>query len=150
MCGCTVEDANVILPWGSLRGSGPRSGHPTPKRQVRSSTSATPPEWSSAPHLNLPPEGVHPGVPLVWDLLEGLVGLSGHDLEACLWDCLGDRSPDARRQDVVELPGQDQRRRGDLRKAVRRVVPEAHVDLCLKCLDGLLVGERQRLRDDLV
>ena len=41
-------------------------------------------------------------------------------------------------------PGQDERRRGDLRDAVRRIVRGADVDVRLESLDGLLVGERQR------
>jgi hypothetical protein len=76
------------------------------------------------------------------------VRLPGHDLEARVRDSRGDRSTEARRQDDVELAGQDQRRRGDPRKAIFRVVREADVDLRLKGLDGLLVGEGQRLLDD--
>ena len=75
--------------------------------------------------------------------------LPGHDLEARVRDSRGDRSTEARRQDEVELPGQDERRHGDLRKAIRRVVCEADVDSRLKGLDGLLVGKGQRLLDDL-
>ncbi len=59
------------------------------------------------------------------------------------------RSTEAWRQDDVELAGQDERRRSDLRKAIRRVMRDADVDLRLKGLDGLLVGEGQRLLDDL-
>ncbi len=70
-----------------------------------------------------------------------------HDLEARVRDCRSDRSTEARRQDDVELAGQDERRRGDLRKAILRVMREADVDLSLKGLQRLLVGEGQRLLD---
>jgi hypothetical protein len=66
---------------------------------------------------------------------EGLVRLAWHDLEARVRDCCGDGSTEARRQADVELGGQDERRRGDLRKAVRRVMREAGVDLRLKALE---------------
>ena len=89
------------------------------------------------------------GFELVRDLLEGLVCLPRHDLEVRVRDSRCHRSTDARRQDDVELAGQDECRRGDLRKAIRRVVREAHVNLRLKGLDGLLVGEGQRLLDEL-
>ena len=67
--------------------------------------------------------------------------LPRHDVEARVRDSRGDRSTEARRQDDVELAGQDKRRRGDLRKAILRVMREADVDLRLKGLDGLLVGK---------
>jgi hypothetical protein len=75
------------------------------------------------------------------------VCLPGYDFEARVRDSRGDRSTEAWRQDDVELAGQDERRRGDLRKAVFRVVRDADVDLRLEGLDGLLVGEGQRLLD---
>jgi hypothetical protein len=57
----------------------------------------------SARRLDFAPEGIDAGVELVRDLLEGLVGLAGHDLEARARDCLGDESAEARRKDDVEL-----------------------------------------------
>jgi hypothetical protein len=65
--------------------------------------------------LELAPEGVEAGVPLVRDLLEGLVGFPRQDGKACVGDCRGNGPADARWQDDVELAGQDERRRGDLR-----------------------------------
>ena len=99
------------------------------------------PPGGSVPLLDLAPEGVDPGVPQVWDFLEGLMGLPGQDLEAHIRDSRGDRSTEAWRQDAVEFAGQDEGRGGDLREAVRGVVRKAHVDLCLKGLDGLPVGK---------
>ena len=78
------------------------------------------PERASAPRFDLAPEGLDAGVELVRDLLEGLVCLPGHDVEARVRDSRGHRSTEARRQDDVELARQDERRRGDLRKAIRR------------------------------
>src|SRR5512132_694055 len=106
------------------------------------------PRWrrigaGSVSRLNLAPEGVDAGVPLVGDLLEGLVGLPGLDVEARVRDSRGDRSTKARWQDGVEFAGQDEGRGGDLRQAVSGVVGEAHLDLGLKGLDGLLVGGRR-------
>ena len=69
------------------------------------------------------------------------MGLSGHDLESCVRDRLRDGVAETGRQDGVELPGEDERGRGDLRQAVGRVVREAGVELCLEALYGLLVGK---------
>ena len=99
--------------------------------------------------LELAPEGVDAGVELVRHLLKGLVSLARQDVEGCVRDRVGDEAAEARRQDDVELTGQHERRRGDLREAVDRVVRQAYVDLRLKGLDGLLVGEGQGLLDDL-
>jgi hypothetical protein len=38
-------------------------------------------QMSASERLNFPPEGVDAGIPLVRDLLEGLMGLLLHDLE---------------------------------------------------------------------
>src|SRR3954447_17214910 len=67
--------------------------------------------------LDLAPEGVDASVPLVGNLLEGLVGLPGQHFELGARNPLGDESPEARRQDSVELASHHQGRRGDLRKA---------------------------------
>jgi hypothetical protein len=48
----------------------------------------------SGSRLDLPPEGVHAGVPLVRNLLEGLVGLFLQDLEAGAADKVGDLTAD--------------------------------------------------------
>ena len=45
------------------------------------------------------------------------MGLSVHDLEARVRDLRGDKRPDARREEVVEFPGEDERRRCDPREA---------------------------------
>jgi hypothetical protein len=50
------------------------------------------------------------------------VCLLRHDLEARVWDPLGNDATEARRQDGVELAGEDESRRDDLREAVGRVV----------------------------
>jgi hypothetical protein len=73
------------------------------------------------------------------------VSLPVHQLEARVRDAVCDESAEARRQDGVELAREDQGRRDDLREAVRRVVPEADVDLRLEGLDRLLMGPGQRL-----
>jgi hypothetical protein len=57
------------------------------------------------------------------------VCLPGHDVEVRVRYPRGYRSTEARRQDEVELARQDERRRGDLRKAIRGIVGEADVDL---------------------
>ena len=59
---------------------------------------------TSAGRLNIAPENIYPGVELVRDFLEGLVGLPGHDLEPRVRDHRGDGSTDARRHDDVEFP----------------------------------------------
>jgi hypothetical protein len=99
--------------------------------------------------VDVAPEGVDAGVELVRDLLEGLMGFAGHDLEERVRDLGGNGSTEARRQDDVELPGDDERWGGDAREAVGRVMRKAGVDLRLEGVDGLLVGEGQRLADDL-
>jgi hypothetical protein len=89
--------------------------------------------------LNLPPEGVDAGVPLVRNLLEGLVGLPSHDVEARVRDVGGDSSTKARWQDDVEFA--DRMSVGAAISARRSAVSCAmHTSTCaLKGLDGLLV-----------
>ena len=69
------------------------------------------------------------------------MGLLRHDVEACVRDFLGDKLTEARRKDDIKSAGEHERWCGDPSKAVRRVVREAGVDLCLKGLDGLLGGK---------
>jgi ATP-dependent protease HslVU (ClpYQ) peptidase subunit len=73
------------------------------------------------------------------------VSLAVQHLEARVRDLLGGDAADARRQDEVALAGEDQRRRGDLRKAAVRVVREARADLRLERLHALLVTQRSSL-----
>src|SRR5918997_526855 len=87
-------------------------------RLLTVSQSACPEARVTAPRLDLAPEGLRAGVELVRDLLEGLMCLPGHDVEARVRDPRGDRPTEARRQDDVELAGQDKRLRGDLRKTI--------------------------------
>jgi hypothetical protein len=63
-------------------------------------------EPTSVLRPDLPPEVVDPGVELVGDFLEGLVGLLSQHLEACARDALGDGSAKARRGDEVEAASQ--------------------------------------------
>jgi hypothetical protein len=61
------------------------------------------------PQLDLAPEGVDPGVPLVGDLLEGLVGLLLHDLEdleAGARDPVGDGAAQLRATGRVAATGE--------------------------------------------
>jgi hypothetical protein len=104
---------------------------------------------ASAPRLELMPESLDAGVQLVWNLLEGLVCLPRHHLQARVRDSHGDRSTHAWRHYEVEFAGQHERRSRGLLKAMLCIMPEADVDLRLKGLDGLLVGEGQRLLDEL-
>jgi hypothetical protein len=76
------------------------------------------------------------------------VGLPGHELEDGVRDRVGDGPAEARRQDRVELGGEDQRRHGDRGEAVGRVVRETGVDLRPERFGRLLLRERQRLLDE--
>jgi hypothetical protein len=100
--------------------------------------------------VDVPPEHVDATVPLVWDLLEGLVGLFGEYFEPGAGDGVGHAAPVARRQDGVELTGHHKGGHRDLRQAVDGVVLAAGIDLRLEILDGLLVWKGQRLLDDLL
>jgi hypothetical protein len=88
----------------------------------------------SASSVNLPPEGVDTGVPLLRDLLEGLVGLLLHDLEPRAGDQFGDGAAKRRARGRVPAAGEDKRRGGDLRQAVDRVVIEAGVEVALQVI----------------
>jgi len=77
-----------------------------------------------APHnvpassVNLPPEGVDTGVPLLRDLLKGLLGLLLHHLEQGIGDQLGDGAAKRRARRRVPTTGEDERRRCDRRSVV--------------------------------
>jgi hypothetical protein len=95
----------------------------------------------SAPCLHLAPEGVHAGAPLVRDLLEGLMGLLLHHLEAGAGDQFGDGATELRATGAVAPAGEDERRRRNLRQAVGRVVVEEGVEEGLQVLGPGLVGK---------
>jgi hypothetical protein len=73
------------------------------------------------------------------------MSLARHDLETCVRDFRGYGLTEAGRHEDVEPAGEHQRRRGDLREPVGRVMCEADVDLRLKVLERLLMGEGRSL-----
>jgi hypothetical protein len=105
--------------------------------------------WISALCLNVPPEGIDTGVPLVWDLLEGLVGLPRHDVEARIGIPAATDRPKRGGKMMSNSPDRTSVGAAISERRSGRVVRNAHINLRLKGLDGLLVGERQRLLDDL-
>ncbi len=106
---------------------------------------------SSAPAcLDLLPEGVDARVPLVRDLLEGLVGLLLHHLELGAGNELGNGAAEFRATGHIAAAGEDERWDGDLGQAVGRVVLDEGVEEPLQVLGRLLVGEGEHLLDDLL
>src|SRR3712207_6078426 len=87
-----------------------------------------PPARYLASCLNSPPEGIDTGVPLLRDLLEGLVGLLFHYLEPGAGDQLGDGAAERRARGRVAAAGEDERRGCDLRQAVGHVMIEEGVE----------------------
>jgi hypothetical protein len=112
------------------------------------------PRWrcclaGSVPHLDLAPEAVDPGRSTRPGLLERLMGLVLHDLEAGAGDQLGNGAAKLRARGRVAAAGQDEGRGGDLREVVGRVVVEEGVQVALQVLGRLLVREGQHLLDEL-
>src|SRR5919202_3416612 len=80
------------------------------------------PPLTSAPRLELAPEGVDAAVPVVRHLLEGLVRLLLHHLDAGARDQLSDGPAELRSAGRVAPAGEHERRRGDLRQPLGVVV----------------------------
>ena len=99
---------------------------------------------------HLAPEGVDAGVPLVRDLLEGLVGLLSMTSNRAPGISSATGRPSARAGGRVAAAGEDERRGGDLGQAVGRVVVEEGVEVALQVLGLLLVREGEHLLDELV
>src|ERR687894_388844 len=85
-------------------------------------------ERASALRLDLTPEGVDAGVPLLRNLLKGLVSLLLQDLEPGTGDELGHRAAERWARGRVAAAGEHERRGGDIRQALGRIVVEERVD----------------------
>src|SRR5687767_11637136 len=107
-------DANLPVTVSSLIGSAivTLAGRGGATRLVATFHGA-PPECRSAACVDLAPEGVDAGVPLGGHLLEGLVGLLFHELEAGAGDQVGDGAAELRARGHVEPAGEHERGRGD-------------------------------------
>src|SRR5829696_4600548 len=104
-------------------------------------------ERASALRLDLTPEAVDAGVPLLRNLLEGLVSLLP-DLESGAGDELGHRAAERWARGRVAAAGEHERRGGDLRQALGRVVVEERVEVGLEVFGRLLVGEGEHLLNE--
>ena len=78
------------------------------------------------------------------------MGLVLHHLEAGAGDQLGYGAAELRATGRVATTGEHQRRGGDIRQAIGRIVLEERVEGALQILGRLLVGKREHLLDDLV
>lgn len=121
----------VEIPWSC--------GHLAPRAELR----------HSGPRLDLAPEGVDAGVPSVRYLLKGLMGLLEHDLELRAGDPLRDGAAKLRTSSRVAAAAEDERRCGDPRQSVGRVVVEEGVYVPVKVRGSLLVREGEDLIDEL-
>src|SRR5829696_2540766 len=106
-------------------------------------------ERASALRLDLTPEAVDAGVPLLRNLLEGLVSLLP-DLEPGAGDELSHRVAERWARGRVAAAGEHERRGGYLRQAVGCVVDDEGLEEALEVLRRLFVREGEHLLDDLV
>ena len=77
------------------------------------------------------------------------MGLLLHDLEPGAGDQLGDGAAERRSRGRVAAAGEDERRGGDLRQAVCRVMIEERVEVALQVLGPLFMREGEHFFDEL-